>query len=446
MTVRKPIPSPVLASSPDYLFQMALAREVGLARLLVVYISTGLAFMLLPGTFLGVWNLLSISSKQASAAVSPAWLQAHGHAQVFGWIGSFILGIGFYSIPKLLRAHGFALWRGWICWALWTAGVALRWVANVYAWHWRATLPVSAVLELCAFGLFFMSIAKHRTPEQKRSLGSWVRVVMAGTVGLSLTLLLNIGASFYLAIQGVSPAFPHDLDQRFLMLASWGFIVPFVWGFSARWMLIFLGLPVLRERTLLTAAAVNALGVVLSLTGLFRTAAVLIFGGAVLAAVGLRMFEAAAQPAKTRGVHASFPYFVRAAYVWLLVAAGLGLWAAFASGNTSGILGASRHALTVGFVAAMVFSVGQRVLPAFSGMRHLYSPLLMFLSLVLLIVGCTIRVASEVLAYQQNLPIAWKWLPASAIIELTAVTIFAVNMAATFARPGPKVAGDQQNS
>ena len=31
----------------------------------------------------------------------PAWIQAHGHAQVLGWIGSFILGIGFYSIPKL---------------------------------------------------------------------------------------------------------------------------------------------------------------------------------------------------------------------------------------------------------------------------------------------------------------------------------------------------------
>ena len=446
MTVRKLIPNPVLASSPDYLFQMTLAREVGLARLLVVYISTGLAFMLLPGTFLGVWNLLSISSKQTSTAVSPAWLQAHGHAQVFGWIGSFILGIGFYSIPKLLRARGFALWRGWICWALWTAGVTLRWVANVYAWHWRATLPVSAALELCAFGLFFMSVAKHRTPGQKTSLGSWVRVVMAGTIGLSLTLLLNLGASFYLATLGGSPAFPHDLDQRFLMLASWGFIVPFVWGFSARWMLIFLGLPALRERVLLTAAAVNALGIVVALAGLFRTAAVLIFGGAVLAAAGLRMFEAAAQPAKTRGVHASFPYFVRAAYVWLLVAAGLGLWAAFASGNEAGILGASRHALTVGFVAAMVFSVGQRVLPAFSGMRHLYSPLLMFLSLVLLTVGCTIRVASEAFAYQQNLHIAWKWLPASAIVELIAVTIFAVNMAVTFSRPAPKVAGDQQDS
>jgi hypothetical protein len=139
-------------------------------------------------------------------------------------------------------------------------------------------------------------------------------------------------------------------------------------------------------------------------------------------------------------VHATFPYFVRAAYVWLLVAAGLGVWAAFAQGETAGIWGASRHALTVGFVAAMVFGVGQRVLPAFSGMRHLYSPRLMFLSQALLIVGCTIRVGSEILAYQQYLQSAWRWLPVSALIELSAVTIFAISMAATFVQPAPPVA------
>lgn len=83
------------APSPEYVFQKALAREVGLSRLLVAYISTGVVFMLLPGTFLGVWNLISISAKQVAAQVPAAWLQAHGHAQVFGWIGSFILGIGF---------------------------------------------------------------------------------------------------------------------------------------------------------------------------------------------------------------------------------------------------------------------------------------------------------------------------------------------------------------
>jgi hypothetical protein len=440
MAARTVISGPTPSPTPEYVFQMALAREVGLSRLLVAYICTGIAFMLLPGTFLGVWNLISISSKQATASVSASWLQAHGQAQVFGWIGSFILGIGFYSIPKLLRAPGFALWRGWTCWVLWTAGVALRWVGNVYAWHWRALLPISAVLELCAFVLFFTAVAGHRPFGGEKRFDSWVLVVIAGTIGLSVTLLLNLGAALYLSVRGSSPAFPYELDQRFLMLAAWGFIVPIVWGFSARWMLIFLGLPALRKGMLVAAAGVNAAGVALAVAGLFRMAVILVLGGAVLAVASLRMLEPAKQPAKTRGVHATFPYFVRAAYVWLLVAAGLGIWAAFARGEAAGIWGASRHALTVGFVAAMVFAVGQRVLPAFSGMRHLYSRRLMFFSQALLIVGCTMRVGSEILAYQQYLQSAWRWLPVSALIELGAVTIFAINMAATFVQPAPPVA------
>jgi uncharacterized protein involved in response to NO len=260
--------------------------------------------MLLPGTFLGVWNLISISAKQAAAQVSAAWLQAHGHAQVFGWIGSFILGIGFYSIPKLLRARGFALWGGWVCWALWITGVALRWIANVYAWYWRALLPISAVLELCAFLLFFMVVARHRAPGPQEHFDSWVLVVITGTIGLGATLLLNVSAALYLGLYAASPAFPHELDQRFLILAGWGFIVPFVWGFSARWMLIFLGLPALRERALLMAAGMNSTGVALALAGLFRAAVVLILAGAVLAVAGLRMFEPAKQPPR-HAVHIS---------------------------------------------------------------------------------------------------------------------------------------------
>lgn len=70
----------------------AIAREQSLSRLLMTYIVTGLIFMLLPGTFLGVWNLIKISSREAAESISPAWIQAHGHAQLFRWVGTFILG------------------------------------------------------------------------------------------------------------------------------------------------------------------------------------------------------------------------------------------------------------------------------------------------------------------------------------------------------------------
>ena len=47
--------------TPIEIFNISASRETTLSRLLTLYICTGLAFMLLPGTFLGVWNLIAIS-------------------------------------------------------------------------------------------------------------------------------------------------------------------------------------------------------------------------------------------------------------------------------------------------------------------------------------------------------------------------------------------------
>jgi len=83
----------------------------------------------------------------------------------------------------------------------------------------------------------------------------------------------------------------------------------------------------------------------------------------------------------------------------------------------------------------MVFAIGQRVLPAFAGMRVLYSPRLMLACLLLLNMGCALRVSGEILAYENYWAPAWKILPWSAICELMAVTAFAANMLLTFKLP-----------
>ncbi len=420
------------APSPAEIMGIARAREESLSRLLMAFISSGLVFMLLPGTFLGVWNLLQISGRESVVSVSPAWLQAHGHAQVFGWIGSFIFGIGFYSIPKLRGAAKPAFGAAWACWAMWTAGVALRWTANVYGWQWRWMVPVSAVLELVAFLIFFRAVSQHR-PESsgKTKLEPWIWVVASAATGLLLVLLANLGTSVYLALRGATPALPHGLDQRYLVLTAWGFLVPFVWGFSAKWMSVFLGLKPVRPKLLVAAVAVNVAGIVMTLAGWGAEATALFVVSTALAIAALRMFEPARQEPKTRGVHPSFPFFVRLAYGWLVVAALLGVGAARWD-SSGGIWGASRHALTVGFIAVMVFCVGQRILPAFAGMRLLWSIRLMFAGLALLTVGCTLRVSSEVLAYQGWADWAWPVLTVSALLELAGVACFAINIAGTF--------------
>lgn len=413
----------------------AIAREHSLSRLLMTYIVTGVTFMLLPGTFLGVWNLIKISSREAAESISPAWIQAHGHAQLFGWVGTFILGIGFYSIPKLRKLRPFALWGGWVCWGLWTIGVSMRWFSNIDTWHWRILTPVSSVLELLAFLVFFHAVASHRpaggTPKPWEP---WVFVVLAATLGLLASLMLNLGACVQLALNASSPAFPHEFDQRYLIVSTWGFLVPMVWGFSSRWLSVFMGLRPLRGALLLVALGLNTAGVVAGFIEQFVMAAVFLLAGSGAAITAIRFFEPSAKPAKTTNIHQSFPVFVRLAYLWLLIAGVLGIWASLAN-KAPGIWGASRHALTVGFIAAMIFCVGQRVLPSFCGMRVLWSPRLMLLMLVLLMTGCTLRVASEILAYQNYAKWAWKVLPVSALIELSAVALFGVNLAVTFARP-----------
>lgn len=422
--------------SPTEIFAISRRHEVGLSRMLTTYISVGLSFMLLPGTFLGVWNLFSISGH--SQHISAAWMQAHGHAQIFGWVGTFILGIGFYSIPKMRGSSQVALSKPWIALALWSSGVGLRWFTNVYQWHWRTALPLSAVFELLGFLVFFAAVSHHK-PEAKSSdkkpkLAAWTLVVMIGTLGFLAVLIANLYAAVTATINGTSPAIPHVFDQKFLVLVGWGFLVTTVWGFTARWMPVFLGLRAPSSRALLAATSVNIVAVTLAMCGFLRVASILLFVGAATAIYALRMLESTVQPAKLNGVHRSFPFFVRSAFVWLIVAASLGIWAFFSGDPSGGIGGASRHALTVGFVSMMIFAVGQRILPAFSGMKLLYSTRLMFLSMSLATLGCTMRVVSEVLAYPGYVAAAWHCLPVSAVIELNAFSLFALNLFVTFAR------------
>jgi hypothetical protein len=265
---------------------------------------------------------------------------------------------------------------------------------------------------------------------------SWMKPVIASTATLLLALVVNQVEAIVLAVTAAHPEIPHWLDQRYLFLAGWGFPVLAVWGFSARWLPVFLGLGEVQGRKLMAAMAGLLLGLIAAAFGYFAAATLLLFGASAVAADALHIFRPSHKPPKTIGVSPLFPLFVRTSYGWLLVAAALGIYAAYGDVH-GGVWGASRHALTVGFLATMVFSIGQRVLPAFCGMRLLYSKRLMGISLVVLNTGCALRVLSEIPAYEANLHFAWAILPVSAITELTAVTVFALNLAITLVLPPP---------
>lgn len=401
--------------------------------MLRAWILCGLFFMALPGTLFGFSNLMSISAHYGMANLPAAWMEGHGHAQMFGWIGSFILGIGFYSQPvrdrKTLNVQA-------ICFGLWTSGVALRWLANIFAWHWRLLFPASAGFELIAVLLFLKAASHHKLPQPttakktKAVMEPWMLSIMIGTVGLAAGVIFNFVECLKLALGGALQSFPHSLDQKYLVLIGWGFLVPIVWGFSARWLPAFLAIATPDGTKLRIALGLDLLGVLCGIGGFSKVVTVLLAGSAVTIFYALHLAQRPHGKAKVQGIHPSFPSFIRLAYIWLVAAGCMSVWAAYADHN-GGIWGASRHALTVGFAATMVFAMAPRILPHFTGVQAIFSKRLMFLSLIVLDVGCLLRVSSEPLAYERILSFAWKVLPVSGMLELTAVLVFAANLTIT---------------
>lgn len=416
------------------------------ARFLAAFIVTGLVFVALPGTLLGVWNLLTIAGEHGSADVSRAWIQAHGQAQLFGWVGTFILGISLYVLPKFMNRMIRRFGLVWLVWTLWTAGAGWRWLVGVGAPHWRIGLVASALLELGAFLLaqYLLWFERAEQPPAghgaaaKKSfpgdLASWLGI--AGFSSFGIALLLNLYLSIDVALHSGEPVFPAAADRVFLMVALWGFAIPVAWGYSARFVTIFVGLrPALQAAARWLAAGVAAV-VVFALLRQFLLAdimaAVVTFG-----AVGaLQVFRAPTREPKRMGVYRHYPVFIRLAYAWVVAGSLLGIWADL-DPRLTGMGGASRHALTVGFLAMLIFCVAPLILPSFLAGRELRSARLMGLSLWLLALGCFLRVTSESVAYSSSGGLSWKLLPVSAIFELTAVCVFVLNLAWTMAQPVP---------
>jgi hypothetical protein len=411
-----------------------VVRERQKSLMLRAWILSGLFFMALPGTLLGFSNLMAISAHHGLAFLPAAWMEGHGHAQMFGWIGSFILGIGFYSQPARDRS---AIRIQLTCFALWTSGVAMRWVANIYEWHWRSLFPISAGFELIVVLLFLAAAAHHKLPEPmegkhaKTSMELWMVSVLVGTAGLTAAVIFNFVECLKLAIHGIQLSFPHTLDQKYLVLLGWGFLVPVVWGFSARWLPAFLAIAKPDAQLFRLALVLDLIGVLCGVAGLSKPATILLASSAVAIGLALHLTQRPHGRPKVQGIHPSFPSFIRLAYAWFVIAGSMSIWAAFADQH-GGIWGASRHALTVGFAATMVFSIGPRILPHFGGMHGIFSKRLMFLSLLFLQTGCLLRVSSEPLAYEGLLPFAWKVLPISGMLELSGVLLFAANLLLTF--------------
>lgn len=358
-----------------------------IAAALVLALSTGFASAVVLG--------LALGDRVPIGPWWPAVVQAHGHAQLFGWTALFILGVGFYFLPRM---RGSPLQRGVlvpVAGVLLTGGVALRFVSQTalalrVAWMPEAALAASAILEVaavaCALVILGSTLANGPPLRTRAGVLRILPFLAPAFFSFGLAAIVNAAGALRATSGQLSPI----ADRVTVELMLHGFVVPIALGISVQTLPLFLRLPATRTRTVQVAAVVHAALVAVRIVSLVVGAALVRDVAIALSSLVVIAFvlwldvvfrvrtpwtadreqayvlgdRAPMRPGMPdRGEFGRFEWLVRGAYGWLLAAALLELAGA---AGLSVSRDAGRHALTMGFVSLLIGGMAVRMIPGFS--------------------------------------------------------------------------------
>lgn len=372
---------------------------------------TSLALALVLGFSLGVYLIVGLAFGLPLSAATPALMQVHGQAQLFGFVALYIMAVGVQLFPRFHAnplQHPEQVSIGGLLLAL---GILLRVLGQPLPLDvaMRGPLLIAAALvELVGTLLVVQAFGRVVFGSVQRPRGGFA-VVLPATMGSSLllSLLLNLLVAVDLARGGL--VVPAARDEALLHLQLWGFASSMVLAVSGRVYPRFLLLRPSHERLLrwaLVAWAIGSLGVPLVwfvLQGdprLRLPAALLQLAGACGFVLGLRLYEPPLRPSGTPYVTNPTRLWARVAYAFLLFGAAVEVVLAGveALGGTSTLnqLSAARHAVAQGFLLPIMIYMAARILPGYSGMM-LHRPVQLGVLLWALFVGAAVRVGGELI-------------------------------------------------
>lgn len=377
------------------------------------FFKAAIVIVLSLGGLWGVIALMQISLGQAllQPHLLPA-IHAHAHAMIFGWVGLFVMGFAYQSFPRFKFT---TLWRPGLAnltLYLMLFGILAR-VAGGMLQHGTLALSLgaaSAAAEITAIVLFVVIVLK--TARQSMSTRSPYELFIIAALGWFL--IQAIFSGFFFFAETTAATLQETILRTALLdgplrdVQLLGFAALIIAGVSQRFVPVVYGLGqprhdrqrlifwLMNGSLVLDVASYAALlttgnpffGLTLELSYLLMVA------WAVLLVIQLRVFTRTTQPNRSWK-------FIRAAYVWLLIAmVMMPLLMPYSSwmgeGFSHAFWGAHRHAFTVGFISMMILGISSRVVPILAGvdskqLSSLWGPF------ILLNAGCAGRVILETL-------------------------------------------------
>lgn len=405
--------------------------------------------LLAGGAAWGSTLLVLIASAGAFTGVSIHAVNAHGHAQIFGWVVLAVMGAGYRMFPRFWNSAPAApgLQRP-VFWTM-LAGLGLSLTGHLVAGDpvWAVALAVmGGIAESLAIVIFaaqtfvtFRRAATRVDPATAFILAS-----------LAWAILMSIASTWFAA----ATLSARDRGEVILLVSTWqpalraiqlhGFALFVILGVALR---VFPGLfqlprPGARRAwtgwALLVAAVCVESGafVLLRLTGRPAWGAAMV-GGWLLLAVGVASTALPWRPWRAMPVPHRANKFIRASLAWLAVGIAMLLLTPIfqrvqGSFFSHAWYGATRHAFTVGFVSLMIVGISSRFVPRLRGVDGPGLPPLMA-AFLLINAGCIIRVGVQPLT--DFVPALFAWVPLSGVLELSGFAIWACDLVRTLRRP-----------
>lgn len=401
----------------------------------------------------------------------PALVQAHGHAQLFGWVGLFILGVGLTFFPKLRGAKLQGTEHLRLAFGLLVAGIAQRSLVQPLAGFvgtnllFRLLFLLSAVLELVGMlvvARMLMKTERAAKPLVPDAPGYPVELfTQFAFLFLVFAFCFNLFGVWNVVSQAKN-VISARYDQLVNTVLVYGVAIPMSFVFGVRTLPLYLRLVVpargvwrtlalvyfvalpLRILPFLVASVDDVLfvtGHLLQanyvyqlLAGAMATFGILLLDVCIL--IGLARLNLLRRRGERsdHGEYGRFDLLIYFAYAWLVVATVLDIVGAlpFVNERVSIPQDAVRHALLLGFITLLIFGMGVRMLPGFSGKRALAHPRLV---VWIFLFGNAAAVCRVVPLLMPTTDWANALLACSGPCGSVALCLFAVTLVETFRTP-----------
>ena len=400
-----------------------------------------------------------------------AMVQVHGHLQLLGWTGLFIIGVSLFKLPRLMSSRPLHENVVWAIFGSLIAGLVSKSSAQILIFYTqsestlRGFVMYGSLLEstgiLIYFGILLKDSVAFRAQSNAYAAAGIKPFLLVSLVGWFLYALINgaVGIDFgRSSTEILPPAWNNIAIETYIH----GVLLPTCFAFSISTFPIFLRLraptwPVSRVATL------YGMGVFIYIAGLSAELCWTSVLGSWLRTVGVLLRTAAMfwflieldlfrlhlpwfrkfrdnQDREHRpprrfagdyGQFGNFEWLIYAAYAWLFLGAISELAALFFDFSIS--VSVIRHFYLLGFVSHLILGMAVRIVPGFLGRNQIAYPILVRLSFVFILLATIGRTLPVALSSLDNkaLKIGYGF---SGVIAMLAIAALGVNLAITIRR------------